>query len=338
MKLTLKQRLFFTYTAIGIVVLIGLGVRLYIFEDWSTELHIYATLFSFLIVSIVCEAHILLNKILNSLFPFEKSITKRIVIQLIVSAAFMKGLHFLVFPHVSKAIGIGDNPYFYALTTLVIIAISVAINAILIASFFFGQWRESLTKNLILEKEKAIVQFDGLKNQLNPHFLFNTLTSLDSLIHEDPDLASRFLQHLSKVYRYLLENDLNATVSLNKEKEFISNYVFLLKTRFSDRIEIFVDIPESNLDMNIVPVTLQNLIENAVKHNIIDDINKLVIRIYCADGFILVENNVNLKSRVESSNGKGLQNLKNLYKLLSNKEIFSEVKNNKFIAKIPLLN
>src|SRR5690606_15421651 len=132
---------------------------------------------------------------------------------------------------------------------------------------YFEKWQQSIDRAERLEKEKAQVQFDNLKNQLNPHFLFNALTSLNSLIKTNPQLASDFLQHMSRVYRYVLRHKDKHVVSLHEELDFISNYLFLMKTRFGEAFQFTCEVPEKEKEKGIVPVTLQILIENAVKHN-----------------------------------------------------------------------
>ncbi|MBA4851997.1 sensor histidine kinase [Emticicia sp. BO119] len=199
------------------------------------------------------------------------------------------------------------------------------------------KWRESALRASNLEKEKSQVQFDNLKNQLNPHFLFNSLTSLDSLIQENPPLARDFLQQLSKVFRYVLKNKEKGLVSLETELTFIKYYVGLLKTRFGESLQVEFMIKEDVLDLQIAPVTLQILIENAIKHNIINENNPLTIHIKSQEDTLLIENNIQKKKQVETSNGQGLINLKTLYSFLSNTAIEISTEKDIFLVKIPLI-
>src|SRR5262249_11801226 len=150
-----------------------------------------------------------------------------------------------------------------------------------------------------LEKEKSQVQFDNLKNQLNPHFLFNALTSLNSLIFENQSLASEFLQQLSKVYRYVLQNKEKNFVTLQTELDFIQHYVSLLHTRFGPALFIEVEVAAPMREMALVPVTLQILIENALKHNIVDPKRPLKIDIVTMGDYLVVSNNLQVRKRVE---------------------------------------
>jgi len=188
-----------------------------------------------------------------------------------------------------------------------------------------------------LEKEKAMVMYENLKQQLNPHFLFNSLTSLNSLIEAEPKAASEFLDSLSKTYRYILKSRDNETVSLLDEIRFAENYIKLQKTRFEKGFEVNIDIPEEYHYRKIVPVTLQNLVENAIKHNIIDEESPLKIRINVEDDYLVVKNNLQKKKFVETSNRQGLANMQSLYQYLSKQQVEITETKETFIVKLPLL-
>lgn len=193
------------------------------------------------------------------------------------------------------------------------------------------------TKAHSLEKEKAQVMYENLKQQLNPHFLFNSLTSLGSLIRVNPAMAGEFLDSLSKTYRYILKSRDNETVPLSNELKFAENYVKLQQTRFEKGLTVVFNVDEAYHHFKIAPVTLQNLVENAIKHNIIDEESPLVINIYAADGYIIVQNNLQKKNFVETSNRQGLINLQSLYRYLSDRPVQITEDSNYFTVKIPLL-
>jgi LytS/YehU family sensor histidine kinase len=226
---------------------------------------------------------------------------------------------------------------FLATTWVLYAFLPASINLGFFTMHFIALWKKSLVLAEKLEKEKSQVQLDNLKNQLNPHFLFNALTSLNSLIFEDQALASQFLQQLSKVYRYVLQNKDKTMVSLETELSFIQHYVSLLETRFKEFLIIRFDIPETVKERAIVPVTLQILIENALKHNIVDHAKPLTICIRADENFLEVSNNVQLKKMVENSNKMGLENLKTLYRFLSDKPLLIQNEGDRFVVKIPLL-
>jgi len=167
--------------------------------------------------------------------------------------------------------------------------------------------------------------------------LFNALTSLNSLIFENQQLASDFLQQLSKVYRYTLQNRDKATVSVRTELNFVKNYISLLETRFGEALEIKVEVDENDLDKGIAPVVSQMLLENAVKHNIVCLDCPLSISITSKNEYFIVENNIVRKTQVETSNKLGMENIKDLYKYLTDRPIEIEDFENRYIVKIPLI-
>jgi LytS/YehU family sensor histidine kinase len=188
-----------------------------------------------------------------------------------------------------------------------------------------------------LEKEKAMAMYENLKQHLNPHFLFNSLTSLSGLIELDPQKAAIFLGQMSALYRYILKNKDSELVHLGDELRFVDLYISLLKTRFNSGLQINIDVPEEYNYRKIVPVTLQNLIENAIKHNIIDPDEPLKITVNVADDYLVVENNLQKKKMVETSNKQGIANLKSFYSYLSHRSIVVKETNENFIVKIPLI-
>lgn len=188
-----------------------------------------------------------------------------------------------------------------------------------------------------LQKEKALVMYENLKQQLNPHFLFNSLTSLNSLIEEEPEAATRFLDSLSKTYRYILKSRDTETVALGDEIHFAENYVTLQKTRFDSGFDMRITIPEEYYYRKIVPVTLQNLIENAIKHNVIDAETPLLVNIFIDHDMLVVENNLQRKNFVETSNRQGLANMQSLYQYLSKQPVEIIETGTNFTIKIPLL-
>ncbi|MCG2613113.1 histidine kinase [Terrimonas sp. NA20] len=193
------------------------------------------------------------------------------------------------------------------------------------------------SKSQLLEKEKAQIMYDNLKQQLNPHFLFNSLTSLSSLIRVNPSLAGEFLESLSKTYRYILKSRDSEIVPLVSEIRFAETYVRLQQTRFEKGLIVNFNVPEEFFHRKIAPVTLQNMIENAIKHNIIDEESPLVIDIFIEDDYIIVKNNLQRKNFVETSNRQGLNNLQSLYHYLSEKSVLVVEEKDHFIVKIPLL-
>jgi hypothetical protein len=196
---------------------------------------------------------------------------------------------------------------------------------------------ELTTKAQMLEKEKALVMYENLKQHLNPHFLFNSLTSLGSLIRINQSMAGDFLDKMSKVYRYILKNRDNEVVPLSEELKFVQLYIDLQKTRFEDGLDVNVNVDEEHFHRKIAPVTLQNLVENAIKHNRSEPNSPLRINLYVMDDYMIVRNNLQRKSFVETSNKQGLSNMESLYNYLSNRPMVIMEDEQYFTVKIPLL-
>jgi PAS domain S-box-containing protein len=196
---------------------------------------------------------------------------------------------------------------------------------------------EANTQLISLQKENLQSQFEVLRQQVNPHFLFNSLNVLTSLIKLEPDLAEKFTEHLSKVYRYVLENKDNDLVSLKTELEFLDAYIFLLNIRFMDKIEVKVEIDDIKKELLILPLALQLLIENAIKHNTMSRKNPLKIHIFIDNEMTLnIVNNLQERESNMVSTGVGLKNIEHRYKLLEMAMPEFYKTDSEFVAKIPL--
>jgi PAS domain S-box-containing protein len=196
---------------------------------------------------------------------------------------------------------------------------------------------EARTQLIRLQKENLQSQFEVLRQQVNPHFLFNSLNVLTSLIKLEPDLAEKFTEHLSKVYRYVLENKDNDLVELKTELDFLDAYLFLLNIRFMDKIVVRIQIKADKTEWFILPLALQLLIENAIKHNAMSKKNPLNIHIYTdSDNFLCVVNNLQERESYIASTGVGLKNIEHRYQLLEMPAPEFIKTEFEFIAKIPL--
>jgi two-component system, LytTR family, sensor kinase len=189
-----------------------------------------------------------------------------------------------------------------------------------------------------IEKSFALAQFESLKNQVNPHFLFNSLNVLSSLVHIDAELSEKFIDQLARSYRYLLEQKDNEIVLLKTEIDFVQSFTFLLKIRFEEKLQVNIHVNAQIMQYYVAPLTLQLLIENAVKHNIISMETPLVINIYTEnDEYLIVSNNLQLREQQLPSTGVGLKNINDRYKLLTQKPTEFYIENNIYISRIPLI-
>lgn len=189
-----------------------------------------------------------------------------------------------------------------------------------------------------LEKENVQAQFAALKSQVNPHFLFNSLSILSSLVHADADLSEKFIDQLSRAYRYILEQKDNDRVLLKTELEFIQAYRFLLNIRFENKFDVVINVPEADQSRySIAPLTLQLLVENAVKHNRMSTKEPLHVHIRLEGDCLVVENNLQTRPQSETSTGVGLKNIITRYAMLTDKSVWVGETEGSFIVKVPLL-
>ena len=219
---------------------------------------------------------------------------------------------------------------------------SSLIIAVFISLIFYGIWYYKYRQETKVKEQKIIAgtasaKFDALKNQLDPHFLFNSLNVLTSLIEEDPHQAQKFTTSLSKVYRYVLEQKNKDLVSVDEEFQFAKTYVKLLKMRFEDSIHLEIPEYSSNPEAKIVPLSLQLLLENAVKHNVVTSSKPLHIKVFEKDGMLVVQNNLQAKQVVKKSSGVGLQNIQQRYGILTDRQVEIMKSEKDFSVKLPLL-
>lgn len=214
--------------------------------------------------------------------------------------------------------------------------------SIIVALIFYTIWYYKHRQETKVKEQKIIAgtasaKFDALKNQLDPHFLFNSLNVLTSLIEEDPRQAQKFTTSLSKVYRYVLEQKNKDLVTVDEELQFARTYVRLLKMRFED--SIVFDVPEhcSDPEAKIIPLSLQLLLENAVKHNVVTATKPLHLKVFEKDGMLIVNNNLQEKQVVKKSSGVGLKNIQQRYGILTNKQVSINKTAREFQVQLPML-
>jgi LytS/YehU family sensor histidine kinase len=249
------------------------------------------------------------------------------------------------------------NAVFYALTMVYVVLVEVPqvpplafmlfgffdrfLYGMLVAAFyellvFMEAWRKATQEAEQLKKVNLMVQLESLKNQVKPHFLFNSLNTLTGLVEKDVPRAVKFIGELSKVYRYLLQSNEKELIQLSHELQFTQAYFFLLQTRFGTGISLQVNIEEPYHQHLVPPLTLQLLVENAVKHNQVSASKPLKVEIGCEDGTLVVQNNRQPK-RAAASHGMGLSNISAKYKLLNQPDLFILNEEYRFTVKVPLI-
>ncbi len=215
--------------------------------------------------------------------------------------------------------------------------ITLTIVAIFHFIYFYSKYQQKKIKESQIVAKTESAKFESLKSQLDPHFLFNSLNVLTSLISENPNQAEKFTTKLSKVYRYVLEQKDKDLIPLEEELKFAKAYMELLKMRFEDGIKFSIPEIVSDSELKIVPLSLQLLLENAVKHNKITSNNPLEIRIFEENGFLSIENNISPKASLEKSTKVGLKNINQRYSLITNETVEITNSNQIFKVKLPLL-
>ena len=228
-----------------------------------------------------------------------------------------------------------EHTQFLPFNFIAAIIITLAYEAV----YFFEKWKVTFRQNEELKNQQIRTQFEVLQNQMSPHFLFNSLNALTTLIAENQDTAIEFTQKLSDVYRYILQTKDKELVRLSEEIEFSKAYLFLLEMRYPENLSTEFSIEDQYMDQYIAPLTIQMLIENAIKHNVISKTYPLKIEIYVENGLsIIVKNNLQIKKTIEKSTKTGLANISKRYQYLGNRQIDIITTAKNYMVAIPLIN
>jgi two-component system, LytTR family, sensor kinase len=221
------------------------------------------------------------------------------------------------------------------------IVIAIIVNVVMVgifeSLFFFRKWKNSLIESEQLRRQNIESQYAALTSQINPHFLFNSLNTLSSLIQSDPAKALNFNREFSKIYRYVLDSKDKLVVSLREEIDFLNSYFKLQKIRFEKSLHYRIEVDASCLDYYLPPLSLQLLVENAIKHNEISEENPLQITISAKGEELVVENNYQPVVKQFAESGIGLKNLTERYSHYTSTLPVFKIENNHYIAVIPLL-
>ncbi len=212
----------------------------------------------------------------------------------------------------------------------------IIVNSIAGIKLFYTQWKNELVKNERLEKEFALSKYEALKNQIDPHFFFNSLSVLSNLVYKNQDLAADFINKLSKLYRYILDIRERRLVTIQEELLFVQNYFYLMKIRHGDQIILNISDVE-NESVFLPPITLQLLVENAIKHNIYSEEEPLLIKISKQDDYIIVQNSVQKRKLLSEGSGLGLANIVSRYKLITEQGVIIKEDEKEFKVLLPII-
>lgn len=313
-------------------------------SEKSVEVFLVRILMSALYTFPLAVGNGLLNDFLSRRYSWVENTRTRTVLGVISTILLNIALVFLINYISFVVIQKQDFANFFrgniAINNWFTINIALLISAVLHAKGFMEEWKKS-TRNEVVEQKliakSANAQFESLKNQLDPHFLFNSLNVLSALIDENPDQAQRFTASMSKIYRYVLEQKDKELVTVEEEIGFAKTYCNLLKTRFEDSVNFEFNVAESDMKLYVVPLSLQLLLENCIKHNFATSHKPLTIKIYSESGFLLIENNLMVREQVKESAGIGLANIVQRYSLLTKQNVYIEKSTEFFRVKIPVL-
>lgn len=284
--------------------------------------------------------HIITMHLLRVKFPeFEQTIVRLILLG--ITHLSLISLSMVVFFYGFDAVHFMNyqlDVHHFRLSVLLGVAVTMVATTIWEGEYILKKWKDSLAEKELIEQLHLQNEFESLKSQVNPHFLFNCFNTLSSLINESQDEAEKFLDEMSKVYRYLLKNNEDGLTTLKTELQFIRSYFELLKSRYGNAVEIKIEVDKKYEPYLLPSLSLQLLIENAVKHNILSKQMPLVIDIFTTTGNkLIVNNNLQTKSVKAPSNKIGLENIKSKYDLLeqSGFQVLQDDKN--FTVVLPLL-
>ncbi|TDX84535.1 2TM domain-containing protein [Epilithonimonas xixisoli] len=328
---------------------VGFGVNLFFFiidtDEKTVENFFYGLLVCLMYSVFIGVSNGLTNEFLNRKFPWAEQTRTRTIIGIValvivnVVVSYLCGyLNFVVIQKTATF-----ETFFsakYSFINWFTINIALMISAFLHAKGFMEELKKNTKKEVVEQKliaKSANAQFESLKNQLDPHFLFNSLNVLTALIDENPEQAQKFTTSMSKVYRYVLEQKDKELVKIENEIEFAKIYCNLLKTRFEDSVNFTFDLNDDDLQKLVVPLSLQLLLENCIKHNFATSSKPLNIRIFTEGKFLCIENNLQVREQLTESAGIGLANIVQRYALLTKENVFIEKSEQNFKVKVPIL-
>ena len=319
---------------LGIAIAITLFFKIVFFR--IEEFFQMDLLFILAIVLIIWQGNQAIDNFLNTRYTWIENAKKRLIIQSILSVVFTSITLFSLM-YLLHQLRFGDGRIINRKMIEIFppaILFTLALLAVKIGSDFFKALKKSLLEVEKYKTESTNAQLQNLKNQLNPHFLFNNLSVLTSLVYKNQDKATAFINELAKVYRYVLDTKNSELVPLQEELDFINHYIYLQKIRFEDSVLFEIKIEESKKSAYLLPMCLQMLVENTIQHNETSQANPLKILIYTENNTLVIENPIKPRSNVADSTKMGLKNIEQRYSFFTDEKVI--VSNNGGIFKVIL--
>ncbi|MCU4176212.1 sensor histidine kinase [Carboxylicivirga sp. N1Y90] len=328
-----------------LLALIGNGIVYFImgFRDFTLVVVLKNILFSFIAGWPMLKSVTWMVKKLDAKVPWLRYPVRRLIIQslgvVLLCAVFIVFTMLVVYVwHYNS-----EQLQWASFMQQVMMSLKIAFSFLVISSLisnsilFFGKWKDAAVEQEKLKHEHTALQYETLKSQVNPHFLFNSLNALIQLIHSDPYRAEAFVKKLSYLYRYVLEQKNNETVTLKEELDALKDYIFLLKIRYGDNLIVTIS-DALYQEGRVVPMSLQMLLENVVKHNVIAKKKPVNVKVWLEEDYIVISNTVNKKKEKEDSTGIGLENIRMRYRYFSSNPLIVREDEECFEVRIPLLS
>lgn len=296
-------------------------------------------LYSFLVGTPILKGYEYIEYRMEIQLPWLKAPVKRMVYTILLQASFMSFV-LIVFLFVVHGINNAFDPKIILsnFRTAALPGIGFSILATFVANsvLFFRNWKNAAVHEEVLKREKLALEYETLKSQINPHFLFNSFTALSSLVYKDQDKAVEFIREMSNVYRYILEQKEKEVVAVKQELDFIRAVTYLYSIRHGENLIVTINV-ESTDDEYILPISLQMVLENAIKHNEISVQKPLTVNIFRENDSIVVRNNMQPRQTLPHSNSIGLPNISSRYMLISNRDVTVVKTSTDFTVKLPIL-
>jgi len=340
-QIQLKKLIWQIPAFILLLIVMGNVLMLILFRDlkFTGQLFLIASVNSVLVGGIFAIVIGSMINILDKKLPWLNFPLRRMIVQVLLTIVLVMAIIMVTIPilgmfwkqEINSEVFLSQMFFMMKIVFPFLFVGALLTNAI----FFFKNWKEAAVQQEKLKREQLALQYETLKSQVNPHFLFNNLNSLTSLISTNPEKAIDFVKKLSEVYRYVLDQKDQELVALETELNFLESYIYLQKIRFGTNLDVQIAVDPRNF--KVIPLSVQMLVENAIKHNEVSDRKPLQIRIFSSDNQCLsVENRLQKKSGSEGS-GSGIQNIRDRYEFFTDRKVIIFEDLEKFMVTIPLL-
>jgi two-component system, LytTR family, sensor kinase len=327
-----------------ITLLVGVGnsflFKVLIYNQFQNHSIIYDLIFTIGITFLIWYGNGYIDYLFAQKYHWIKDLKKRLPLQLLTTIVFSaSSIYFLIKAYdyfLNCSFNEENDVMKYSVTIGILLSLLITISEF--GTHFFMEWKKSLVEVERFKTESTQAQLANLKNQINPHFLFNNLSVLTGLVYKDQDKSADFIQQMSKVYRYILENRNTELILLQDELQFLYSYNYLLQIRFEDSLQIQININEQAKTKYIPPMCLQMLVENAIKHNEVSTEKPLHISIDANEQYVIVSNQLQIRTEHEASTKSGLKNIEARFAFFTDQKMLIEQHQHSFTVSLPLLH